>query len=183
MKPTPAGQKGAWAGAAYCYRWADERAEAHHKVVLRGRYVADGADGRVEMAETRVDELMRVENRLTRSFIGYLVVLVAPFIMLFFVSDSTGSARFSASALAFLPVQIGLYVWYATSAGAAAKALGGDGWKYVVWILVAPFLALVPIPIVSMIIGVSPLSIKFLLGGQLQTAIRQESFADFHRPE
>ena len=134
------------------------------------------------MAETRVDELIRVENRLTRSFIGYVVVLVTPFIMTFFVSGSTGVARLSPFAFVFLLVQIGLYVWYATSAGAAAKVLGGHGWKYVVWIMAAPFLALVPIPLVSTIIGVSPLSIKFLLGGQLQTAIRQESFADFHRP-
>jgi hypothetical protein len=33
---------------------------------------------------------------------------------------------------------------------------------------------------VSTIIGVSPFSIKFLLGGQLQAAIRQESFAELH---
>jgi hypothetical protein len=44
--------------------------------------------------------------------------------------------------------------------------------------LAAPFLALVPIPIVSTIIGVSPLSIKFLLGGQLQAAIRARTFED-----
>jgi hypothetical protein len=44
----------------------------------------------------------------------------------------------------------------------------------------APFLAMIPIPIVSTIIGVSPLSIKFLLGGQLAAAIRQESFAGIH---
>ncbi|MEZ5288280.1 MAG: hypothetical protein R2712_26460 [Vicinamibacterales bacterium] len=46
------------------------------------------------------------------------------------------------------------------------------------WILVAPFLALVPTPILSMLIGVSPLSIKFLLGGQFQTAMRDAAFAE-----
>jgi hypothetical protein len=68
-------------------------------------------------------------------------------------------------------------VWFAFAAGAAAKLLGDNGWKYIVWILAAPFLASIPIPIVSTLIAVSPLSIKFLLGGQLQTAIREESVA------
>jgi hypothetical protein len=44
--------------------------------------------------------------------------------------------------------------------------------------LVVCVVALIPIPIVSTIIGVSPLSIKFLLGGQLQTAIRERPFQD-----
>jgi hypothetical protein len=44
-----------------------------------------------------------------------------------------------------------------------------------VWILASPILALVPIPLVSRVIAVSPLSIKFLLGGQLQTAIREQT--------
>ena len=134
------------------------------------------------MAETRVDELMRVETRLTRSFVGYVAGLIGPFVMLLFVGGPAGQPRFVGLALTFLVLQLAVNIWYAISAGAAAKALGGTGWKYVVWVLVAPFLANIPIPFVSMIIGVSPLSIKFLLGGQLQTAIRQESFADFHRP-
>ena len=77
-------------------------------------------------------------------------------------------------------LQFAFYIWYAISAGRAAKVLGDPGWKYVAWILVAPFLAMIPIPIVSTIIGVSPLSIKFLLGGQLQEAIRQEGLAGIH---
>ena len=79
-----------------------------------------------------------------------------------------------------LVVQIGLYVWFAIAAGAAARALGGTAWHYVVWILASPVLALVPIPIVSTVIGVSPLSIKFLLGGQLQTAIREQTSMAMH---
>jgi hypothetical protein len=86
------------------------------------------------------------------------------------------------TATGLLLVQLGAYIWYAISAGGAARVLGDAGWKYVTWILVAPFLAQLPIPIVSTIIGVSPLSIKFLLGGQLQTALRQESFASVHEP-
>jgi hypothetical protein len=135
------------------------------------------------MAETRVDELLKLESRLTRSFIAYVVVLFAGIIWNFFIAKRSPSGGFepSATALVLLLLQVGIYIWYAMSAGAAAKSLGDRGWKYVVWILAAPILALVPIPIVSMIIGVSPLSIKFLLGGQLQTAIREESVADLHR--
>ena len=44
------------------------------------------------------------------------------------------------------------------------------GAKYVVWILAAPLLAKIPIPLVSTLIAVSPLSIKFLLGSQLHSA-------------
>jgi len=42
-------------------------------------------------------------------------------------------------------------------------------------------LDLVPIPIVSTIIGASPLSIKFLLSGQLQSAIRDGTIADLRQ--
>ena len=134
------------------------------------------------MAEERIADLLRVENRLTRSFIGYIVALLTSIIWLLFVARPTpaGGIEPSLAGLLLVPLQLGFYLWYAMSAGAAAKVLGDAGWKYVVWILVSPFLALIPIPIVSTIIAVSPLSIKFLLGGQLQTAIRDESMAQLH---
>ena len=137
------------------------------------------------MAEDRFAELVRVESRLTRSFIGYVVALLTNVIWLLFVARPTpaGGIEPSLAGLLLVPVQLGFYVWYAVSAGAAAKVLGDAGWKYMVWILVSPLLALIPIPIVSTIIGVSPLSIKFLLGGQLQTAIRDESMAQLHHTD
>ena len=76
--------------------------------------------------------------------------------------------------------QFGCFVWYAVAAERRQKCSVTPGGKYVVWILASPFLAMLPIPIVSMLIGVSPLSIKFLLGAQLQSAIRQESLAPLH---
>ena len=60
----------------------------------------------------------------------------------------------------------------------AKEILGEKAWPYVTWILAAPILSLVPIPIVSTLIAASPLSIKFLLGRQLNTAIREAAFAD-----
>jgi hypothetical protein len=126
------------------------------------------------MTEEAVDHLIRVESRLTRSFVGSVGAQLATILWAFYVADkgSTGTLQAGAAAGILLLLQLGFYVWYAVAAGAAAKALGESGWKYIAWILLAPFLALLPIPIVSGLISVSPLSIKFLLGNQLQTAIR-----------
>jgi hypothetical protein len=134
------------------------------------------------MPEAKVDMLMRVESQLTRSFVGYVAVLLTSTIWTLFIArkSPTGSPEPVSIAVVLLVLQVGSYLWYAIAAGAAAKILGDSGWKYVVWILAAPFLALIPIPIVSTIIGVSPLSIKFLLGGQLNSAVRDESFAGLH---
>ena len=134
------------------------------------------------MSTASIDDLVAADSQLSRSFIGCVVAWLASFGWGIFAGPVTATQPVSVPwvPLAILVVQIALYVWYAVSAGRAARVLGGVGWKYVVWILVAPFLALVPVPIVSMIIGVSPLSIKFLLGGQLQTAIRDATFAEMH---
>jgi len=134
------------------------------------------------MADASVEELMRVESQLTRSFIGSVAGYLATLgFMLFLATPRAGGVFEPVSVwLLLVAIQLGFYIWYAVAAGAAAKALGEAGWKYVVWILVAPILALIPIPIVSAIISISPLSIKFLLGGQLQAAIRQASFEELH---
>ena len=133
------------------------------------------------MADASVEELMRVESQLTRSFVGSVAGYLATLgFMLFIATPRAGVFEPVLLWLLLVAVQLGFYIWYAVAAGAAAKALGEAGWKYVVWILIAPILALLPIPVVSLIISVSPLSIKFLLGGQLQAAIRQASVAEFH---
>jgi len=129
------------------------------------------------LADADVDELIKVESRLTRSFAGSVAAQLGWILWAFFIADKTSNGRpvTGAAAGGLLLLQLGFYIWYAVAAGAAARALGDDGRKYVVWILVAPFLALLPIPVVSTLIGISPLSIKFLLGGQLQTAIRESA--------
>jgi hypothetical protein len=129
------------------------------------------------MTEEAVDHLIRVESRLTRSFVGSVGAQLATILWVFYVADKgpAGKLQPGVAAGVLLLLQLGFYVWYAVAAGAAAKALGESGWKYIAWILLAPFLALLPIPIVSGIISISPLSIKFLLGNQLQTAIRESA--------
>lgn len=134
------------------------------------------------MSQTSIDRLQAADSRLTRSFFGsaaaFLLTMGYPMFFAPFVAERPAEAGLVA--LGLLALQVAFYVWYAISAGAAAQLLGGTRWHYVVWILVAPFLSMLPIPIVSMIIGVSPLSIKFLLGGQLQTAIRDATFGQLH---
>lgn len=134
------------------------------------------------MAEERLDALLRAESRLSKSFWAAAAGVLGTLLWAMFVAGPSPDAEggIAQTGLVIGAVQLVFYVWYAISAGGAAKVLGEAAWKYIAWILAAPFLAMIPIPVVSTIIGVSPLSIKFLLGGQLATAIRQESFAGIH---
>jgi hypothetical protein len=129
-----------------------------------------------------IEELIQVEGRLARAFIGYLFAVASalawPMVASSMSPEPTVGIGIASAGL--LLVQIGLYVWFAIAAGAAARALGGTAWHYIVWILASPILSMVPIPIVSSVIAVSPLSIKFLLGGQLQTAIREQTSMALH---
>jgi hypothetical protein len=133
------------------------------------------------MAPT-IEELIHVESGLSRAFAGYLFAVLSA-VAWPMVASGFGpvpSAGILVASAALLVLQIGLYVWFAIAAGAAARALGATAWHYIVWILVSPILSLVPIPLVSTVIAVSPLSIKFLLGGQLQTAIREQTSMAMH---
>jgi hypothetical protein len=70
------------------------------------------------------------------------------------------------------------YLWFAYAAAAAARSVGRSRLLVGAWIVVAPFLALLPIPLVSLIIGASPLSIKFILAGELRSQIQSLTLAD-----
>jgi hypothetical protein len=134
------------------------------------------------MADTTIDQLIRIDTQLSRSFAGAVVGLLANIIWTFFIAKPTPTGQIELGTVGIVlgVLQLGLYIWYAKSAGAAATAIGEAGWKYVVWILAAPFLARLPIPIVSTLIGASPLAIKFLLSGQLQSAIRAQTVSEIH---
>ena len=123
-----------------------------------------------------IEELIHAEAALARAFVGYLFAVASALAWPMIASSISAepTAGIGLASIGLLVVQIGLYVWFAIAAGAAAKALGGTAWHYIVWILASPIVALVPIPLLSTVIAVSPLSIKFLLGGQLQAAIRDQ---------
>src|SRR5688500_6608102 len=133
------------------------------------------------MART-IEDLIHAEARLGRAFVGYLFAVLSGMAWPMIVGGRGGepSVAWIAASLGLLVLQVGLYVWFALAAGAAARALGGTAWHYIVWILASPILALVPIPLLSTVIAVSPLSIKFLLGGQLQAAIRDQTSMALH---
>jgi hypothetical protein len=133
------------------------------------------------MAKT-IEELIDVDGRLGRAFIGYLVAVIAAVLWPMIVAGSgpEPSGVLIATSLGVLVVQIGLYLRFALAVGAAARALGATAWHYILWILIAPFVALVPIPVFATVVAVSPLSIKLLLGGQLQTAIREQTSMALH---
>ncbi len=127
------------------------------------------------MTTLSVDDLLTADSHLTRSFMAAVAGALAVMLWAIFVRPG-----FSWVSLLLVLAQFACYVWFATATGESAKALGDSGWPYVTWILVAPFVALIPIPIVSTVIAVSPLAIKFLLGGQLQSAIRDQTFEVMH---
>ena len=89
------------------------------------------------MAEDRIEQLIRVDAGLSRSFIGYVAGQAASLTWMLFIASPLPGGRFEPSlTLALLVLfQFGCFVWYAVAAGAAAKVLGDAGWKYVVWIL------------------------------------------------
>ena len=134
------------------------------------------------MADATVEDLIARETQLTRSFAGFVVAWAAGWAWPMFMASKfeERDAATAAIWLLLLFVQLLLRGWYAYAAAMAAKALGGTGWHYAVWIFLAPVLSYLPIPLVSMAIAASPLSIKFLLGNQLQAAIRDQGMASLH---
>jgi hypothetical protein len=132
------------------------------------------------MTKPSVEELMAAETWLNRSFGAAVFSLLANLAWMVTLAKVEGEPRGVVALImpALLVLELGCYVWFAVCAGRAAKILGGTGWTYVAWIIAAPLLSLLPIPIVSLIIRASPLSIKFLLGNQLERAIRESVLAD-----
>jgi hypothetical protein len=132
------------------------------------------------MRKASVEELVAGETALNRSFAAAVAALLANLAWMLTLAKVEGEPRGVLALVmpALLVLQLGCYVWFAVSAGRAARLLGGTGGMYVAWIIAAPLLSLLPIPIVSLMVQASPLSIKFLLGGQLERAIREGVFAD-----
>jgi hypothetical protein len=126
------------------------------------------------MVKPTVAELMAVESRLNWSLAAAVVAVLSVQAWTFLA----GRAGPKWVALGLAAGQLCCYAWFAVAAGRAARVLGEPSGRYIAWILTAPFLALIPIPIVSSLIGGSPLSIKFLLGSQLQERIRQGAFEE-----
>lgn len=130
------------------------------------------------MSRASVEELQAAEARLGRAFvIAVVAVICARGADLWLQSaDDPTPLQWTIYALT-QALFLGGYVWYATAIGRAATHLVASPWKYILWVLAVPFLALIPIPIVSTVIAVSPLSLKFFFSGQLRNEIYARSLA------
>lgn len=73
---------------------------------------------------------------------------------------------------------LGAYAWFAYAATVGAGRVGRSRVLVLGWLLAAPVLALVPIPLVSTILQASPLSLKFILAAELRATIHERTFAD-----
>jgi hypothetical protein len=105
-----------------------------------------------------------MEKGLDRSFAACIVALVA-------VVAAPLALQIVGSVLL-----VGCYLWFAASVGRAAKAVDSNVLLFVLWVLLAPLLSLIPIPIVSPILLASPLSLKFFLSSQLRSKIHAGTF-------
>ena len=132
------------------------------------------------MSESRFDAIEQADARLSRSFVAAVGALAATILWVLFLAGPGEATETSATSLVLMAVQFACYIWYAVAAGGAAKVLSDTGWKYIAWILAAPLLARLPIPLLSHLILASPLAIKLLLGSRLQAAIRREGIASLH---
>src|SRR5262245_23755765 len=95
-----------------------------------------------------IEELTARDTQLTRSFAAAVLSLFAVLLWTFFLApaDESGLPKMTIVTVVLSLIQLGCYIWYAVAAGSAARTLGDDGWKYVLWVLAAPFLARLPIP-------------------------------------
>src|SRR5262245_59589310 len=99
------------------------------------------------LADDRLQKLFAIESQLTRSFLAAVMALAANIIYVFFIAKPApdGGVAMTPTVIVLGLVQLACYVRYAVAAGAGATAIGESGWKYVIWILAAPFLARLPI--------------------------------------
>jgi len=70
------------------------------------------------------------------------------------------------------------YAWFTYAATAAAGRVGRSRALVFGWLVAAPLLALLPIRFVSTVLQASPLSLKFILAGELRATIQERTFAD-----
>lgn len=135
-----------------------------------------------------VKGLNAIESRLNRSFYAAVVALIVYIVI---------NGYFGIHAVAFRNVvllliimaaallALGGYIWYVVSLSITAKAINKRCGPYLFWAIGGPILSLIPVPIplwgyVSMALAVAPLTIKFLLSGEIRTMIRFQTLRDMH---
>ena len=124
-----------------------------------------------------VDGLLAVESRLDRSF-GWAITA---FLLTTFwpLAARTMGVRGHAWAnvvwVALTLAYIACYVWFAFAAGAAATRVGRSRVLVSGWTLAVLLLPILFGGILSALIAASPLSLRFLLAGELRSLIREKT--------
>ena len=124
-----------------------------------------------------LDSLLAAEKQLDRTFMACVCVYVLTVVWPVYLQATDQSALSWAVpvARALVLVLFAAYVWFAVAVGKAAEQLARPRGLYVAWILVAPILGMF-IPLVGVVIQASPLSLKFMLSGQLRSEIHDLTF-------
>jgi hypothetical protein len=131
-----------------------------------------------------VDDLLTVESRFDRTFAVALVAILA-YLFWPLAARTMGVTQYGwASIVDWVSwvLLLAAYVWFALAASAAARHVGRSPILIGAWILLAPIVgpvagALVPIPFLGTLIAVSPLSLRFLLAGELRSEIQKRTLA------
>jgi hypothetical protein len=132
-----------------------------------------------------VKELMRIDARLNRAFYAAVAAIIFYVAVSIFSISPVREPRSGSPALAliivlFLILAVGAYVWYVVSIYLTATAIKKPTGLYLFWAIGGPILSLLPIPIISNVLTVTPLIIKFLLSGEIRTMIRLRTLRDMH---
>ena len=132
------------------------------------------------MTRPTLDQLLAVERQLDRSFVvcvvAVLVYALWPVYTRLTGQEGTAWAPWVGLTLGLMVLPV--YVWFAVTATRVARALGKAWGGYLAWLLLAPLFSCLPLPVVSLLLAASPLSLKFLLSGQLRSEIHDRTFAE-----
>jgi hypothetical protein len=120
------------------------------------------------------------ETRLDRSFAAAVTAFLLNLGWPLFLR-LTGPAYVRGAGVVEIALAMALlaaYAWFAYAAMVAAARVGRSRGLVLGWLLAAPLLSLLPLPIVSTVLLASPLSLKFILAAELRATIRERTFAD-----
>jgi len=149
-------------------------------------------------AKPSVDRLLRSEASLDRAF-AFLAALVVVELgwLVCRLSLELFEAGWARTGTTLLTVAtLAAYAWFAVATGRSASGLGKAGWLYAGWVIGAPLLAIgvgladlervarlleldpLHLKFIGVLVGISPLSLKFILSSQLRSEIHDRTFAD-----
>jgi hypothetical protein len=131
-----------------------------------------------------VDDLLTVESRFDRTF-GVAVAAILVYLFWPLAARTMGVKQYGWASTVYAAswvLLLAAYVWFALAASAAARPVGRSPLLIGAWILLAPIVGpiaglLLPIPFLGTLIAVSPLSLRFLLAGELRSEIQSRTLA------